>query len=84
LEGVNGNIEIFVQKCAECHLEIGFGHDAGKIPMEQVEGRVYRKQVNVKEGHFLIKVVTNNYAFYSIVVQREGTPSAVSLEKTKL
>ena len=58
-------IEIILQKCVECHLQIGIGTHYESLTMETVEDRVFRKVVDAKDGLY-IKTATNNYAFYSI------------------
>lgn len=68
----------------ECHLQVGFGSEPESIVLEDIPDRIFKKTVAVdKEGHLFVKVTTNNYALYSVVVQKQST-AALQVELEKL
>ena len=73
IDGINGTIQVIVQKCVECHLQIGFGTEPETMKEEVVESRILNKTFEIKEGHLYVRLSTNNYAFYSILVKNSSS-----------
>ena len=43
IEGIVGSVIITVQKCVECHLQIGYGSELGALVNEDIQERVFKK-----------------------------------------
>lgn len=77
IEAISSPVVLTVQKCVECHLRIGYGNDLESIVAEEIEERVFKKEISPEENYLFVKVTSNNYAFYSIVVQTEDEKESV-------
>lgn len=80
IEGIAGSFMLTVQKCVDCHLQVGYGSDLESIVSEEMEERVFKREVTAEDGYLFVKITSNNYAFYSIVAQEEAEPEAITLE----